>query len=68
MVKYTWVKKDQAVATNEVEATSTSLAAEQKDELVLLGVVELLDQLLALADTCAAIQAHKGVLQNECSR
>ena len=62
---HTWVKQNQAVATNEVEATATGLAAEQKDKLVLLGVIELLDQLLALADTGAAIEAHKGVLQNK---
>ena len=60
---HTWVKQHQPVAPNEVQPTATSLAAEQEHKLVVLWVVELLDQLLALADAGAAIQAQKGVLQ-----
>ena len=52
---HTWVKEDQAVASNEVEPTASSFAAEQEDKLVLLGVVEVFDQLLALADAGTAI-------------
>ncbi len=62
--RHTWVKQDQAVASNEVQPTASSFAAEQEDKLVLLGVVEVLDQLLALVDAGTAIQSHKGILQH----
>ena len=61
---HTWVKQDQAVAANEVEPTASGFAAEQEDKLVLLGVIEVLDQLLALVDAGTAIQSHKGILQH----
>ena len=61
---HTWVKQDQAVASNEVEPAASSFAAEQEDKLVLLGVVETLDQLLPLVDAGTAIQSHKGILQH----
>lgn len=60
---HTWVKQNQAVASNEVEPTASSFAAEQEDKLVLLRVVEVLDQLLALVDAGTAVQSHKGILQ-----
>ncbi len=59
----TWVKQNQAIAPNEVEPAAASLAAEQEHKLVVLGVVELLHQLLTLVDACAAIQTHKRILQ-----
>ncbi len=61
---HTWVKQDQTVASNEVQPTTSSFAAEQEDKLVLLGIVEVLDQLLALVDAGTAIQSHKGILQH----
>ncbi len=61
---HTWVKQDQAVASNEIEPTASSFAAEQEDKLVLLRVIEVLDQLLALVDAGTAIQSHKGILQH----
>lgn len=61
---HTWVKQDQAVASNEIESTASSFAAEQEDKLILLGVVEVLDQLLALVDAGTAIQSYKGILQH----
>ena len=60
----TWVKQDEAIASNEVQPTASSLAAEQEHKLVVLRVIELFDQLLALVDAGAAIQAHKGVLHH----
>lgn len=63
LVRYTWVKQHQPVTPDEVQPTTTSLAAEQENKLVILCVIELLDQLLALADAGAAIQAQKGILQ-----
>ena len=60
---HTRVKQHQPVASNEVQSTPTSLAAEQEDELVVLWVIELLDQLLALADASAAVQSQEGILQ-----
>lgn len=59
---HTRVKQHQPVASNEVQSTPTSLAAEQEDELVVLWVIELLDQLLALADASAAVQSQEGIL------
>ena len=61
---HTWVKQDQTVASNEIEPTASSFAAEQEDKLVLLGVIEVFDQLLALVDAGTAIQSHKGILKH----
>ena len=63
LVWRTRVKQDQPVAADEVQSTATSLAAEQEHKLVVLRVIELLDQLLPLADAGAAIQAQEGILQ-----
>ena len=60
---HTRVKQHQPIASDEVQSTPTSLAAEQEYKLVVLWVIELLDQLLALADASAAIQAQEGILQ-----
>ena len=58
-------KEDQAVASNQVEAAATSLTTQKENKLVLGRVIEVLDQLLPLGDACAAVQPHKGILQED---
>ena len=55
------VEEDQPVGTDQVQAAAAGLAAEQEDELLSLGVVELVHQLLAFVDVHRAVQTQRPV-------
>ena len=56
------VEEDEPVGADEVEAAAAGLGAEEEDELVAGGVVELVDQLLALVDVHGAVEAEDAVV------
>ena len=45
-----WVKKNKTVRSNQVQSTSSCLAAQQEYELIAIRVIEPVDQLLSLVD------------------
>ena len=55
------VKEDEPVGSDEVEAAAAGLTAKKKDKLLAVRVVELVDELLALADIHGAIEAEAAV-------
>lgn len=56
--KRTRVEEDEPVSANQVNTTSTGLATQEEDELLAVGVVKLVDQLLTLVDRLRAVQAE----------
>ncbi len=58
-----WIKKHQAIASYQIETAAASLAAQKEDKLTVIGITELLDQLLALADAGGTIKPQERILQ-----
>jgi hypothetical protein len=51
----TWIKQYQTIRTDEVDTTPAGFATQKKDELLALGIIELIDELLSFVDGHCAI-------------
>ena len=56
--RLTRVEEDQTVRADQVDTTSTSLTAQQENELLAIRVVELINQLLPLIDRHCAVETE----------
>lgn len=59
--RLTRIKENQPVRSDEVDAATSSLGREKEDELLAVGVVELVDELLTLLRRHGAVQTEEAV-------
>ena len=57
----TWIEQYQTVRTDEVDTTPSRFTTQKKDELLALGIIELVHQLLSFADGHRAVQAEVAI-------
>ncbi len=55
---HTGVKQDEPIRADQVDTASSSLATQKEDELLPIGVIELVNKLLPLVDSHSTVQTE----------